>query len=101
MEISVHIDNQPFKVINKQPARSKAVKIIAMRYLGKIKIEGKQGCSHAAPLFINRSTCQAYIETLKMPLTHKQAKSGGQTNIQTNQTLYPCRAWVTNNVLYP
>jgi len=35
---------------------------------------------HLRATFINRSTCQVYIETLKMPLTHKQAKSGGQTD---------------------
>jgi len=41
MEMSVHIDNQLFKVIIIQAARSRAVKIIAMRYLGKIR--GKTG----------------------------------------------------------
>ena len=46
---------------------------------------------HLRATFINRSTCEAYIETLKMPLTHKQAKKWW-TNKQTNQTLYPCRA---------
>jgi len=29
---------------------------------------------HLQATFINRSTCQAYIETLRMPLTHKQPK---------------------------
>ena len=43
---------------------------------------------HLQAIFINRSTCQAYIETLKMPLTHKQPKkwwTNRQTNKQTNR----------------
>jgi len=54
---------------------------------------------HLQATFIYRSTCQAYIETLKMPLTHKQAKkwwTNRQTNKQTNQTLYPCRRFPWN-----
>jgi len=50
---------------------------------------------HLQATSINRSTCQAYIETLKMPLMHKQPKkwwTNRQTNKQTNQTLYPCCA---------
>jgi len=38
---------------------------------------------HLQATSINRSTCQAYIETLKMPLMHK--KSGGQTDRQTDK----------------
>ena len=38
---------------------------------------------HLRATFINRSTCQAYIETLKMPLTHKQPEKWW-TNKQTN-----------------
>ena len=61
---------------------------------------------HLKTTYVNRSTCQAHIETLKMPLTHKQPKkwwTNRQTkhstpaahvcargNQQTNQTLYPC-----------
>ena len=43
---------------------------------------------HLQAIFINRSTCQAYIETLKMPLTHKQPKkwwTNRQTNKQTHR----------------
>ena len=36
--------------------------------------------------FINRSTCQAYVETLKMPLTHKQPKKWW-TNRQTDKQI--------------
>jgi len=39
---------------------------------------------HLRATFINRSTCQAYIETLKMPLTHKQPKKWW-TNRQTDK----------------
>ena len=39
---------------------------------------------HLRATFINSSTCQAYIETLKMPLTHKQPKKWW-TNKQTDR----------------
>jgi len=43
---------------------------------------------HLQATSINRSTCQAYTETLKMPLTHKQPKkwwTNRQTDRQTNR----------------
>jgi len=43
---------------------------------------------HLQATFINRSTCQAYFETLKMPLTHKQPKkwwTNRQRDKQTNR----------------
>jgi len=46
MEMSVHIVNQPFKLIYIS-SKVKSSEDYAMRYLGKI--EGKQGCSHVAP----------------------------------------------------
>ena len=82
--------------------------LLHVRIAGRIKNGGAYRClsltriflasktslsiaDHLRATFINRSTCQAYIETLKMPLMHKQAKKWW-TNKQTNQTLYPCRA---------
>jgi len=41
---------------------------------------------HLRATFINRSTCQAYTETLKIPLTHKQPKKWW-TNKQTNKQI--------------
>ena len=43
---------------------------------------------HVQATFINRSTCQTYIETLKTPLTHKQPKkwwTKRQTDKQTDR----------------
>ena len=43
---------------------------------------------HLQVTFINRSTCQAYIETLKMPLMHKQPKkwwANRRTDKQTDK----------------
>ena len=41
---------------------------------------------HLRATFINRSTCQVYIETLKMPLMHKQPEKWW-TNKPTNKQI--------------
>jgi len=57
----------------------------------KTRVASKTSLSiadHLQATFINRSTCQAYIETLKMSLMHKQPKkwwTNRQTDKQTNK----------------
>ena len=71
--------------------------------LTRVFLDSKMSLSiadHLRATFINRSTCQAYIETLKMSLTHKQPEKwwtnkqtkNKQTNTQTKHSTPAARA---------